>query len=345
MPLTDCPHAQKVYVPMSAETLDLRHLRYFVSVADHGSFSAASARLHISQPALTRQIQQIEERLNQTLLLRQARGVQLTEAGKVFYAEARNVLALMDQAVSRSKLAGDGELGRLDIGIFGSGIFVAIPRIVKAFHERHPGVQIALHTMDRAEQLSALRDRRLSLGFDSCFNEDPDVKWKTIQKERFKVAIHQSHRLAKCQTLSLADIANDPLIFYPRSQRPQQGTSMATLFHRRQLSPASIQEVDDVATAVTLVSCGFGLTLVAESACTLKMPGVLYRELEQKDRAEFDLCMMYRGDDSSALLDEFIRLACDKGHARTSRRSASARGEGDAASRARRGSGSNRIKG
>lgn len=296
---------------MSLQGIDLRHLRYFVCVVDQGSLSAAAVRLHISQPALTRQIQQVEELLDQSLLVRKSRGVELTEAGKVFYTEARNVLSLMDQAVSRSKLAGQGETGRLDIGIFGSGIFVAIPRIVKAFRDRFPAVQVALHTMDRSEQITALHERRLTLGFDSCFNQESDLKWQPIQKEKLNVALHKRDRLASNKTLTLADIAGERLILYPRSPRPQVGSDMLSLFHRRQLSPHNVQEVDDLTTAIALVSNGFGSTLLADSACTLRFPDVVYRPLASADRAEFDLCMIFRNDDQSVLLQEFVRTACN----------------------------------
>lgn len=307
---------------MSTQNIDFRHLRYFLCVVDQGSFSAASAHLHISQPALTRQVQQVEELLGQTLLVRKARGVELTDAGRIFYAEARKVTAMMDQAVSRSKLAGEGEIGRLEIGMFGSAVFAAVPRIVKAFKDRFPGVQISLHTMDRPEQMAALRDRRLNLGFDSCFDQESDIKWTTIQRERFKIAVHESHALAGKASLSLADIEQEPLILYPRIRRPHYGTSMLTLFHRRQLSPQNMQEVDDFTTAVALVSHGFGVTLVTESACTLQIPGVVYRPIPEKDRAQFDICMMYRNDDQSALLGEFIRVASRLGtQARAPRRS------------------------
>ncbi len=294
---------------MSVHAMDFRHLRYFVCVADQGSFRAAASRLNISQPALTRQVQQVEEMLGQSLLVRNSRGVELTEAGRVFHAEAHNLLSLMDQVVSRSKLAGRGEIGHLDIGIFGSGIFVAIPRIVRAFSENFPGVKVALHTMDRSEQVTALRERRLTLGFDSCFNEEPDLKWQTIMKEKMHVALHESHALASAPLLTLADIAEEPLVLYPRTSKSGATTNMLTLFHRRQLSPQIVQEVDDVTTAIALVANGFGASLVAESACSLQFPGVVFRPLAPADRAEFDLCMIYRENDESVLLSEFIRIA------------------------------------
>lgn len=294
---------------MNLHAIDFRHLRYFACVVEQGSFRAAAQRLHISQPPLTRQIQQIEEALGATLLIRKSRGVDVTAAGRVFYAEARNMLLLMEQAARRTKLVGDGQIGRLDIAVFGSAVFGAIPRIVRAFREQFPDVEVALHTMDRADQLKALRERRLTLGFNRFFEDEPELKWEAIQTERMNVAIHRSHRLAQRKILELADIASESLILYPRTPRPSFIEHMVKLFQRRKLVPRNIQEVDDVSTAVALVSSGFGLSLVTDSACNLRLPDVAYIPLAKEDRAVFDLCMIYREDDASALLKEFLRIA------------------------------------
>lgn len=296
---------------MMTVALDVRHLRYFVSLAEEGSFRSAATRLFITQPALTRQVQQLEILLDSMLLTRKPRGVELTDAGRVFYAEAKNVLGLLDQTANRTKLASEGQLGRLDIGIFGSAVFVAIPRIVRAFKDRFPDVQIALHTMDRAEQIHALRERRLTMGFDSCYKEEGGLKWQPIQKERMHVALHDSHPLSRRSSLRLADIANEALIIYPRTPRSDPAASMLSLFHRRQLSPARVQEVDDMTTAVALVSNGFGTTLVTESACAVTIPNVIYKPIVAADRAVFDLCMIYRVENITPLLREFIKTACN----------------------------------
>ena len=297
--------------PMTTASIDIRHMRYFVSVAEEGSFRSAATRLFISQPALTRQVQQLEVLLDAVLLIRRPRGIELTDAGRVFYSDAKNLLEMLGQTASRTKLASQGQSGRLDIGIFGSAIFVAIPRIVKAFKDRFPDVLVALHTMDRAEQVQALRERRLTMGFDSCYKEEEGLTWQPIQKERMHFALHESHPLARRSTLNLSDIAKDPLIIYPRTPRSEPAASMLALFHRRQLSPVIIQEVDDLTTAVALVSNGFGATLVTDSACAMSVPNVVYRPIAAADKAVFDLCMIYRAENSTPLLREFIKTACN----------------------------------
>lgn len=294
---------------MNLSAIDFRHLRYFVSVVEQGSFRAASLRLHISQPPLTRQIHQMEEALDVALLIRKPRGVELTEAGRAFYADARNMLMLLEQAASRAKLAGHGQIGRLDIGVFGSAMFGAIPRIIQTFRGHFTKVEVALHTMDRSDQIKALRERRLTLGFNRFFAEEPDLTWEAIQTERMNVALHQDHPLASRSILDLSDIESELLILYPRTPRPGFIEHVLKLFNRRRLSPQNIQEVDDVTTAVALVASGFGISLVTDSACNLRLPGIVYLPLQPEDRAVFDLCMIYRDDDESELLREFLLVA------------------------------------
>lgn len=294
---------------MSLGALELRHLRYFAAVAEQRSFRGAALRLHVSQPPLTRQVQQLEALLGVTLLLRRPRGVELTEAGQVFYVEARNILALVDQAASRALLAGQGQIGRLDIGVFGSAMFGAIPRIIQAFRERYPRVEIVLHTLDRPAQLRALRERRITVGFNRFFEAEPDLNWEVIQTERINVALHRTHAHASAAQLGLAQIADAPLILYPRSSRPSFIDHVLRLFQHKGLTPGVVQEVDDVVTAVALVAGRFGVSLVTDSARNLSLPGVVYVPLRAEDRATFELCMIRRNDDDSPLLHEFLAVA------------------------------------
>lgn len=294
---------------MNLATIEFRHLRYFVAVVEQRSFRGAALRLHVSQPPLTRQIQQLEEALGVTLLLRKPRGIEPTDAGQVFFDEARNILLLTEQAASRARLAGDGQLGRLDVGIFGSAVFEAIPRIIQEFRGRHPRVEVVLHNLDRAGQIKALRERRLTVGFNRFFEEEPDLSWEVIQTERLNVALHHAHPLAHSETLSLAQVGGQELILYPRSPRPSFIEQMLKIFHKKGISPRIIHEVDDVVTAVALVSSGFGVSLVTDSACNLRLPGLVYVPLRVEDRATFDLCMIHRLEDESPLLHAFLATA------------------------------------
>ena len=288
--------------------IEFRHLRYFTAVAEARSFRAAAQQLHVSQPPLTRQVQQLEELLGVVLLERQPRGVELTAAGAVFLDEARNLLALAEQALDRTQMAAQGQLGRLDVGVFGSAVFDAIPRVIQAFRTSYPKVEVVLHNLDRAGQIKALRERRLTVGFNRFFVEEPDLIWDVVLAEALNVALPAGHRLTDHARLTIADLSGEAMVVYPRSPRPGFIDQVLGLFHRRHLTAQVVQEVDDVVTAVALVSSGFGLTIVSDSALNLRLPGVVYRPLERNE-ALIDLCMIRRIDDDSALLRAFIEVA------------------------------------
>ena len=302
---------------MNLASIEIRHLRYFVAVVEQGTFRGAAVHLHVSQPPLTRQIQQLEEALGVTLLVRSHQGVELTTAGQVFYEEARNILVLTEQAASRAQLAGQGQLGRLDIGVFGSAVLDTIPRIIQAFRKCYPRVEVLLHNLDRAGQLRALRERRITVGFNRFFVEEPDLHWQIIQSEHIHVAMPQTHALAGRRQVSLAELCDDTLILYPRQPRPSFVDMALRRFSERGLSPASVHEVDDVVTAVALVSSGFGVSLVTDSARNLQLPHVTYLPLRKADAMHFELSMIHRKNDDSALLKAFVGIvqkSAETGH-------------------------------
>ncbi len=294
---------------MSINSIEIRHLRYFVAVADNLSFRAAASRLHVSQPPLTRQIQQLEELLGTELFVRQPRGVELTAAGQLFYEDARNILTLTEQALDRIRLAGQGELGRLDVGVFGSAALDTVPRIIQSFRKQHPHVQIVLHNLDRAGQIKALNERRLTVGFNRFFGEEIGLEWETILTERLHLAVPSAHPFSQRPRVALAELQDQPMVLYPRMARGGFIDHLMRLFHQRNLAPRVVQEVDDVVTAVALVAAGVGLSLVVDSVCNLNLPGVSYVPLSDKDRASFDLCMIHREGDESPLLRAFLSVA------------------------------------
>ncbi len=291
---------------MSLSAIELRHLRYFVAVVEHGSFRGASLSLHVSQPPITRQVQQLEEALGVKLLVRKPRGAEPTDAGAAFFKDARMVLTLIETAANRASLTRDGRIGRLDIGIFGSAIFGAIPMIIHIFRQSRPLANVVLHNLNRSEQLQGLRDRRLDVGFNRFFGEEPDLVHESVHTERFHVALNRQHPLASRRQLGLADIEDQSLIVYPRSPRPGFIDQLLGEFHRKGLTPNVGHEVDDIGIAVSLVASGFGVSLVTDSGCNLRLPGVVYVPLKRSEGMTSELCMIHRADDDSALLQSFV---------------------------------------
>ena len=147
--------------------MDLKQMRYFLAVAEERHMGRAAERLHMAQPPLTRQIHALEAELGAALFTRTPKGMELTGAGQTLLDEVPNLLQLAQRARERTRAAGRGETGRLDVGLFGSGVLDVIPRLLARFHAERPDVQIVLHTMTKAEQLEALRERRISVGLSA----------------------------------------------------------------------------------------------------------------------------------------------------------------------------------
>lgn len=301
-------------MPAYASLIDMRHLRYFVAVVSHQSFRRAASELNVSQPPLSRQIQQLEDILGIRLLERTSRGITVTPAGEAYYAEALNILNLVEQSALRANAIGQGQVGRLEIGVFGSSIFDLIPRIVLAFREKFPEIEVALHTMPREEQIKALQERRIDVGFNRFFADYPGLTWQTVVSQPMIAAIPIHHPLAGREKIALADLQDQPLILYPPIERTGGFSNyLLRLLHSRDIPMNIVQNVDDVVTAVSLVSSGMGVAFGVESIRNLQIPGVSYVKFNAEDTATFDLCLIHRSENDLPILKEFIDMALEIG--------------------------------
>ncbi|MBL4802715.1 MAG: LysR family transcriptional regulator [Emcibacter sp.] len=286
-----------------------RSLTYFIAVAEEKNIGRAAKRLNISQPPLSRQIQKLENELGVTLFNRTPKGVELTEAGALFLVEAQNICSVIDRATERTQRAGKGKLGRLDIAIFGSGILNNIPKILLTYKNAYPDVKVVLHTMEKAEQIEALRQRRINVGFNRLLTPLPDISFELITTEKLFLAINENHPYAKQDIIPAYVLGENPLVLYPTGTRPNYIDKVINICHDLGFSPLVSQKVGDVITAIALVSSGFGLCLVPESAISLKLPGVVYRSMSGlPDNAKIDLSCIYRANDNSAILQSFLEV-------------------------------------
>lgn len=287
--------------------MELRHIRYFLAVAEELNFNRAAARLHISQPPLTRQIQQLEADLGVELFIRGPKGVELTNAGRTFRDEAMRLVSLVDRAADRTRLAGEGRLGRLDVGIFGSAVLNVIPRMVLAFRRLYPDVRIELHNMDKLEQIEALRDGRITLGFNRILPPTPDIVVETVLNERLIVAINRNHPYTAKREIAIADLADQPQILFPSKPRPSFADQVQAMCQNNGFKPRIANEVGDAVTAAALVSSGFGLCVMPESAISLQLPQILYRKLEWPHPTIALDCLYLRGN-PSPILPAFLEI-------------------------------------
>ncbi|HET9718473.1 MAG TPA: LysR substrate-binding domain-containing protein, partial [Solirubrobacteraceae bacterium] len=199
--------------------MELRQLRYFVAVAEELHFRRAAARLHISQPPLSQQVRQLEEELGTQLLIRNRRRVELTAAGEAFLHDARVILGELEGAVGTARRIGAGQSGRLRINFVGSALLSIIPAAVQAFRRDRPGVEVDLRERPTAEQLRAVRSGAVDLGFVRPPVDELDgLEAELVLREPTLAAIPAEHPLARAPRPSIARLAGEPLVLFPRSQ-------------------------------------------------------------------------------------------------------------------------------
>lgn len=285
--------------------MELRHLRYFVAVADELHFGRAAEKLFIAQPALSQQIQQLERELGVQLLTRSSRRVALTAAGVVFLADARAILARIAAAAESVRRADRGELGRLGVGFVASATYAVLPDVLRRFREGFPEVELMLYELTAAEQAEALREGTINIGFARPFLEDPALIVEPVARESFVVALPEGHALAAQSNVALSDLAPEPFILFPASPKPSYADTVYALCEGAGFAPQVAQEVREMQTAVSLIAAGIGISLVPASVQNLRRQGVVYRPLTDPTPLT-ELVLAYRRDDSSPVLQVFL---------------------------------------
>ncbi len=296
--------------------MDLRQMRYFLALAQERNFGRAAERLHMAQPPLTRQIRGLEDELGTPLFIRTSRGVDLTEAGAALLEEVPNILSLAERAEERTRLAGQGLIGRLEVGIFGSGILNVVPRVLARFHQLRPEVTIGLHNLSKGEQIQALRERRIAVGFARLVPSEPDLGVETVLREPILVALYEGHRLCEQAEIAMRDLDQEPMIVYPTFAMSGLAQTVAEAFRRGGARLRVEQEVEDALTAIALVSSGFGLCVTTDSAASLRLPGVVYRPLRSAHLRDIEMSCFYRAGDGSPVLRAFLGVVREYGATR-----------------------------
>lgn len=293
------------YYP-TGKHMDIKQMRYFLMLAQELNFGRAAEKLRITQPPLTRHIKALEVELGVSLFLRTPKGAELTEAGVALLEEVPNILSLTQRAEERAQLAQQGFIGRLDVGFFSSGVLNAIPRILGDFHKRSPRVKIGLYNMTKIQQIEALRERRIAIGFNRLVPDEDDLAVETVLREPFLVALYKGHRLCSQSSVSLQDLDDEPMVVYPNAPLHGLGQEIAAAFRTEGVRFRVEQDAEDIVTCIALVASGFGVCITTQSAETLCLPNVEYRPLKSKVLRDIELSCMYRRHDNSPILQAFL---------------------------------------
>jgi DNA-binding transcriptional LysR family regulator len=261
--------------------MELRHLRYFAAVADEESFTRAATRLHVAQSAVSAQIRDLEVEVGTLLLQRHSRKVELTPAGRIFLEHVVQLLHDLEESVKQTRRVGRAETGQLAIGFIGSQSHEWMPQVLKRFRKKYPGVEVSLTEMVPSQQLEALLDRRLDVGFIGPIAgaAPPGLRLECITEERPMVAVPSDHRLAANRFVRLGQLKNEPFIFTSRQNAPSYRAWLSRLCQRAGFTPHVVQEVDRARTGVQYVAAGFGISIFAEHISRLPAPGVVFLPL------------------------------------------------------------------
>src|SRR5262245_12716579 len=284
--------------------MDLRHFRYFIAVAEELHFGRAAARGHVAQPALSRQIRDLEDELGLRLFERDRRRVALTAAGAVFLDEVRRLLGQVDRAVTLARRAARGEYGALGIGYVPAVAYSALPDIVRAFRRRLPEVAVRLNEMSPVQQVEALLAERVDVGFLRGPVREPALSAETVLEESLVAALPSGHPLTAHKELRLAMLAEEPFVLLARSRGPGFHDQIVALCHAAGFSPRVVQEGSQTDT-ISLVASGAGVAIVPISLRVIRRAGVVYRPL--RGRPKTQLMMVWRKGAPSPVLHEFLQ--------------------------------------
>ena len=285
--------------------MEIRHLRYFVAVAEELHFGRAARRLRIAQPPLSRQIRDLEDEMEVQLFLRDRRGVALTQAGASFLGDVRGVLGALARAVDQARRADRGEVGKIRVGYVSSVAYSGLPEVLRAFRLKYPEVSIGLHEMPPAAQVKGLRDGEIDVGFVRAPMEESALESEVVRREPLVAALPASHRLASSRRIELSSLAREPFILFPRWRGPGFFDYIVGLCRAAGFSPSIAYEAAQL-DILSLVAAGLGVSIVPSSIRAVRRAGIVFRPIVGNPRA--DLLVAWRAPEPSPVVREFVAL-------------------------------------
>lgn len=290
--------------------MDLRQLRYFAAVARERNFTRAAEQLHIAQPPLSRQIQLLEEELGVTLLVRNNRPIRLTDAGRLLYEQALQVLDRVDHMKDATRRMGQNRNRLLSVGFVPSTLYGGLPTLVRKLRQNAPGMDIQLLEMLSAQQIPALKTGRIDVGFGRLKHDDPGIVCTVLRQERLVVALPHDASLAQdAGPLPLTALNGQTLIVYPKEPRPSYADQVLHLLHEAGVQPADVLEVREIQTALGLVAADSGICIIPSSAQQMRAD-LRYRLIDDPE-ATSPVILNHRAGDTSRHLDLIRRLIRD----------------------------------
>jgi len=290
--------------------MELRHLRYFVALADELNFTRAAQRLGITQPSLSSQIRQLEAEMGTSLLRRETRGVELTDAGKLMFEEARLILAEVERAKMGVGRRARGETGKINIGSAGATYFhPLIPTIIYEFKKKYPDVVLTPEESNTSLLLARVRAGAIDLAFVRPPLSDTDgLRVEPLVKEPILMVLPAEHPLGRSKSAPLSALAQERIILFTRAINPAVYDAILAAIARAGFSPYLAQEAPQAASAIPMVAAGLGVTLVPKSMSRLHPDGVVFIPIKGPSLSA-EICLAYRRTQRSAAVRNFVTVA------------------------------------
>lgn len=266
-----------------ASGIGLRHLRYFVAVAEEMHFGRAAARLGIQQPPLSQQIKTLEAALGHRLFDRSSRSVVLTAAGLELLERARRILNRLQEDVEAVRRVGRGEVGSLTVAFAGSAMLLALPKVIRTYRQQYQAVELRLRELVTSEAITALRDGTSDLAFLRDPGEIEGLVIETVSREPFVALLSSRHTLAAKKRVLISDLRGEPFVFYQRSHGPVAYDRTIGLCEQAGFTPKIVQDTQQWSTVIPLVGAGLGVSIAPACVAKLGMPGVVFRRIVAKD--------------------------------------------------------------
>ena len=286
--------------------MELRHLKYFVALAEELHFGRAAAKVQITQPVMSDQIRRLEQELGVKLFFRTKRTVQLSEPGKIFFAEATQILERVEKAIAEVQKAEQGELGSLVIGYTGPALYSVLPKIIRTFRDRYPQVELVFKEICTNGQVKALNSGDIDVGFLHPPIKG-DFEFISIMTEKMILALPEDHPLTTFTQVPISKLSNQPFILFPRQEGPYLYSRILSMCQQAGFSPQVVQEVTPQPTIIGLVAAGIGVSFVSSSLQSINRPGVVYRELDVLT-PELELVAAWKIEKVSPVLQKFLTV-------------------------------------
>lgn len=289
------------------EEIDLRHLRYFLAVAETLHFSKAAQMLGIAQPPLSQQIKRLEQLLGHRLFDRTTRGVKLTLAGQLLAERARSTIEKVQDDLAQVRRLGRGEEGTLTVGFSGSVMFSDLPAAIEIYRRRYPKVELRLRELSTSAQISALLMGTLDLAFLRDGDPTEGIQISTLFEEPYVAVLPRGHALARKRSLRVRDLQHEPFILFARRMGPLAFDRTVACCERNGFRPNIVQDAPQWPTLVRLVAAGLGVSLAPGCVASVAIPGAVYREVRAACRTTVDLGV--KAGSAATLTGNFVEIA------------------------------------